>query len=120
MFRLGSGLIDWRGAGRRTKEGTLMQTFTFYTDPGHGWLAVRVQDLRTAGLSAADFTPCSHVSGDGCVLFLEEDCDAPKFLEVYKARHGREAQIVDRYDGEFVRRLPCNVAGRWWPFASVR
>ena len=90
--------------------------FTFYIDPGHGWLAVRVQDLRALDLSAVDFTKYSHVSGDGAVFFLEEDCDAPKFINAYRARHGQEPVIRERQAFN-IRRLPRNAAGMWKPFA---
>jgi hypothetical protein len=55
------------------------RTFTYLQDPGHGWLIVSRGDLADAGLSPADFSPCSYVRGD--TLALEEDCDMPKFLK---------------------------------------
>jgi hypothetical protein len=55
------------------------RTFTYLKDPGHGWLIVSRGDLAQAGLSPADFSPCSYVRGDA--LALEEDCDMPRFLK---------------------------------------
>jgi hypothetical protein len=55
------------------------RTFTYLQDPGHGWLIVGRGDLAEAGLSPADFSPCSYVRGD--TLALEEDCDMPRFLK---------------------------------------
>ena len=55
------------------------RTFTYLQDPGHGWLIVSRGDLAGAGMSPADFSPCSYVRGDS--LALEEDCDMPSFLK---------------------------------------
>jgi hypothetical protein len=56
------------------------RTFTYLQDPGHGWLIVSRADLAGAGMSPADFSPCSYVCGD--TLALEEDCDMPRFLKL--------------------------------------
>jgi hypothetical protein len=61
------------------------RTFTHLQDPGHGWLIVTRADLAGAGMSAADFSSCSYVSGDS--LALEEDCDMPRFLKRLDERH---------------------------------
>ena len=50
---------------------------SFLTDPGHGWLSVKRSDLRELGI-AYDITPYSYQNGDR--VYLEEDCDANKFL----------------------------------------
>ena len=55
------------------------RTFTYLQDPAHGWLIVSRRDLADAGMSPADFSACSYVSGD--TLALEEDCDMPRFLK---------------------------------------
>ena len=55
------------------------RTFTYLQDPGHGWLIVSGGDLAQAGMSPADFSPCSYVRGD--TLALEEDCDMPRLLK---------------------------------------
>lgn len=51
--------------------------FTFYSDPGHGWLAVPSWVLRMSGVSSliSDF---SYVKGT--TVYLEEDYDAPLFI----------------------------------------
>lgn len=67
--------------------------FTFVSDPGHGWLLVKRSELAEVGLSAADITPYSYQSGD--MLGLEEDVDAGIFLAAYKAKTGRDAEIID-------------------------
>lgn len=46
--------------------------FKYYTDPGHGWFAVKRETL-------AKYVDLSHVSGysyqRGKTIYLEEDCD---------------------------------------------
>ncbi len=56
-------------------------TYTFYEDPGHGWLAVPLKDLRALGIQN-QISACSYLNGD--TAYLEEDCDAPRFVEAYK------------------------------------
>jgi hypothetical protein len=84
--------------------------FTFLADPGHGWLIVTLGELAAVGLTEADITSYSHRSGDH--LGLEEDVDAKRFLDAYKARFGRDAEIIDdlgscRSWAPFGR-LPCH------------
>jgi len=59
------------------------KTFTFYSDPGHGWLAVAYSDVLAAGLDLTSFSHYSYVKGQ--TLFLEEDLDAGIFLKAWKA-----------------------------------
>ena len=68
-----------------------MTQFTFYIDPGHGWLGVTDAQIEAAGLSRADFSEYSYripkeFEGGG-LCFLEEDCDAPKFISRHPQRH---------------------------------
>lgn len=57
----------------------MQKTFKFYTDPGHGWLAVKITDLAKIGMSINDFSAYSYRRGG--TVYLEEDCDAPLFSE---------------------------------------
>ena len=68
--------------------------FTFLASSYHGWLIVTPDELAAVGLSEADITPYSYRRGDH--LGLEEDEDAQTFLAAYKARFGREAEIMRR------------------------
>ena len=52
--------------------------FTFYSDPGHGWLAVPSWVLRLSGV-ADKITPYSYINGD--TVYLEEDCDYATFMQ---------------------------------------
>ena len=86
-----------------------MTKFYFYSDPGHGWLAVTRNDVKDVGLTTSDFTQYSDCKGD--VLYLEEDCDAGTFLQAWKRKHDAEPEILDRYSNydSFIRsyaRLP--------------
>ena len=67
--------------------------FTFLASSYHGWLIVTPDELAAVGLSEADITRYSYRRGDQ--LGLEEDEDAQTFLGAYKARFGREAEIID-------------------------
>lgn len=78
--------------------------FTFISDPGHGWLILSPQWIGTVGLNLAAFSNCSYVSPDG-TLALEEDCDAPKFLDAYTRCFGKTASFKEIYED------PCPVRG---------
>tara|TARA_R110000868_G_scaffold233852_1_gene487572 strand:- start:495 stop:800 length:306 start_codon:yes stop_codon:yes gene_type:complete len=76
-------------------------TFTKHNDPGHGWLEVQESDLKELGLKVADFSTYSYRKGNR--LFLEEDCDASKFADFYKNKHGAYPKYINQFhhDGEF-------------------
>ena len=62
-------------------------TFAMLSDPGHGWLIVSPAWLEAVGLSLTDISTFSYQRADG-VLALEEDCDAPTFVQAFQARFG--------------------------------
>lgn len=72
----------------------MQRTFTVYTDPGHGWIKVPAASIKELGLKAADFSVYSYI--DDGHMFLEEDCDAGKFLDAFAAKHGFEAKQTVR------------------------
>ena len=55
-----------------------MKTYIFHTDPGHGWLAVKRQELIRLNL-LDKISSCSYQNG--VTVYLEEDCDAAIFLQ---------------------------------------
>ena len=59
--------------------------YRFIEDPGHGWLEVPRSELRELGILGS-ISPYSFQAGE--MVYLEEDCDAPRFLDAYKAAHG--------------------------------
>lgn len=84
-----------------------MVIYTFVADPSHAWLAVDFQSIADVGLSPADFSEYSYITELG--MYLEEDCDATKFLVAYSERYGKAPQIGEKYFQEcYVRELPCN------------
>ena len=73
-----------------------MQTvFHCYNDPGHGWLKVPHSVLHDMNLKLADFSGYSYYSKQA--LFLEEDCDMPKFLNAYLLVYGRKPVLREHY-----------------------
>lgn len=52
-------------------------TYTFYEDPGHGWLAVPKAELVSLGIDER-ITSCSYMDRD--TAYLEEDCDFATFV----------------------------------------
>lgn len=61
----------------------------FHTDPGHAWLEVPVKEVRDSGVPISQ---CSYIKGDKA--YLEEDCDAPAYLNYLDEKH--IAYIIDR------------------------
>lgn len=59
------------------------QTLKFYSDAGHGWLAVKVSVLAELGL-LSKITSYSFIKGK--TAYLEEDCDCTFFAEAMKVR----------------------------------
>jgi len=57
--------------------------YLFFSDPGHGWLKVPLRTLQTLGI-AGKVTRYSHQRGG--YAYLEEDCDAPLFIEAMEQR----------------------------------
>jgi len=51
--------------------------YTFYEDPGHGWLRVPLAELAELGIEGA-ITPYSYQDNE--FAYLEEDCDAAAFI----------------------------------------
>lgn len=82
-----------------------MTTFTFHTDPGHGWLEVPIPTLIKVGLAPSDFSSYSFQQGH--TVYLEEDCDATVFLSTYERVIGPFTLQEKHSDYDsWVRRLP--------------
>lgn len=60
-----------------------MKPYTFISDPGHGWLRVKLDELRDLGI-ADKITQFSYRDGDDA--WLEEDCDLSTFIVARAAR----------------------------------
>ena len=61
----------------------------YHSDPGHGWLAVKLVDLEMLGI-AHKISGFSYVRGR--TAYLEEDCDMSTFITAAKAK-GIEVKI---------------------------
>lgn len=59
------------------------KTYVFHEDAGHGWLAVKRQDLIDLDI-LDQVSSCSYEKGD--TVYLEEDCDAPIFIRAMKEK----------------------------------
>ena len=80
--------------------------FTFHTDPSHGWLQVSVQAVKEAGITVSEYSYT-----DGQYVYLEEDCDAPKFFVALTGELDPatwSAAIVEQHTNSesFIRSLP--------------
>lgn len=71
--------------------------YVFVTDPGHGWLRVPAADVAALGYTP---TRCSPLRQG--VWYLEEDCDAPRFLALTAAA-GWSIETQDQYVPRFDR-----------------
>jgi hypothetical protein len=65
----------------------------FYSDPGHGWLAVKRSTLIELGIDGLIST-YSYQRGN--TVYLEEDCDYSTFAAAARAR-GIELSFIDKH-----------------------
>jgi hypothetical protein len=84
------------------------KSYNFLQDPGHGWVAVPLKDLAELGLSRQDFSAYSYESKAGTVAYLEEDCDAPKFIAHFEKRFDHKPALVEKHTNNrsHVRSMP--------------
>ena len=75
------------------------ESFTMYSDPGHGWIKVSGLALLRAGLDPSlDFSGFSYWKRDKAGelhFYLEEDVDAGIFLAAYYGKH-RALPLIKR------------------------
>ena len=90
-----------------------MQTYVYHEDPGHGWLEVPTVQVRALNVKVTTY---SYQSGDGLIMYLEEDLDMPRFLMAMDAT-GQDYEIQPRYHhgDAFIRNLnaPRLLGGRF-------
>jgi hypothetical protein len=73
-------------------------TYQFISDPGHGWLRVPLAEIAGETYSAYSYQ-------DAEFAYLEEDCDAGKFMKAHHVTPDQvEARYIDR--SAFIRNLP--------------
>lgn len=78
---------------------TISKAYTFWADPGHGWLAVPAAEIRELGIKPSCF---SYGVGGGGMIYLEEDCDLGLFMRAKgltpeTSEAWFAANVVDRY-----------------------
>lgn len=66
-------------------------TKVMHSDPGHAWLAVKLDEIKMLGIQT-DISSYSYVKGK--TAYLEEDCDAGKFISAMQAK-GIEVKIKE-------------------------
>jgi len=71
-----------------------MPAYTFYQDPGHGWIKVLKSELADLGI-AHQISRYSYERG--LWAYLEEDSDASKWITAYEARHGARPELNEVY-----------------------
>ena len=68
----------------------MKETYTFYSDAGHGWLKVSIEEVKELNVKVSKYSYRKNHT-----LYLEEDCDAPKFLEAYESKFGFRPNIKE-------------------------
>lgn len=72
-----------------TTEATTIY-YNYYTDPGHGWLEVGIDELLVLGI-ADKISSYSYIKGGKA--YLEEDCDMALFMDTMEAK-GVEVKLA--------------------------
>jgi hypothetical protein len=65
----------------------------YYTDPGHGWAACKIETLRSLGI-VGQISHYSYMRGR--TAYLEEDCDFARLLDALDAA-GVDYTIVEKH-----------------------
>jgi deoxyadenosine/deoxycytidine kinase len=76
--------------------------YLFHSDPGHGWLQVKRQELKDLGILDKISYYSYQKMGD---VYLEEDCDYSLFVERMKelGRPFEIKEINSNYDDSIIR-----------------
>jgi hypothetical protein len=70
----------------------------YHQDPAHGWIEVDLMLMAEVGMKASDVSAYSYVNGTK--FYLEEDCDAGKFMKLAEAA-GYQVKLHDiHYAGD--------------------
>jgi len=68
------------------------KTYTFYSDPSHGWLEVPNIELQELDIFNK-ISQYSYINKD--MAYLEEDCDANIFINAYKLKYSKNPNIYE-------------------------
>jgi len=67
---------------------------SFYSDPGHGWAAVKRQLIDELGI-AEYISEYSFQKGN--TVYLEEDQDLPMFLAAFSKQRKQKVEFVEKH-----------------------
>ena len=65
------------------------KVFPFVADPGHGWLRVPRRMLHELGIENRISTCSYQIRENSRFVWLEEDCDASLFFNMYVRKYGQ-------------------------------
>lgn len=86
-------------------------TFTFYSDPGHGWLKVPIKLLEKIGI-ADKISTYSYMFGEHA--YLEEDCDFSLFRKaVGESGFNFRIKFKSCNNPSSIREYPCYSHGKY-------
>ena len=99
---------------RTERINTLKNTpHNLWNDPGHGWLEVRISDLKLLGIDKK-VSGYSYRDPDGERAYLEEDCDMSLYIDTLyesdpvpaNAQNWCNTMLIDKYKEHiFIRSL---------------
>lgn len=82
-----------------------MTEYRFFSDIGHGWLKVPYTELESLGI---ENTISEYSYRDSGFAYLEEDCDAYRFIEAKKKINQAPKIIARNLDGySIIRTYPA-------------
>jgi hypothetical protein len=70
----------------------MLKIFSYYSDPGHGWIKVPMSLLIDLEI-AHKISRYSYMRKG--FAYLEEDCDASTFFNAYRARYGIDPKVKE-------------------------
>ena len=68
---------------------------TFIDNESHGYLKVHKDTFLQFKLNGSEFSQCSYYQPKNNYFYLEEDCDAPKFIKIV-AENGYKINFNDQ------------------------
>lgn len=75
----------------------MSKVYKFYADAGHGWLAVKTQELHDLGIFN-DITLYSYIKGQ--TTYLEEDYDMYLFSKAYEEKYNKKPDYLYKNVGD--------------------
>ena len=85
--------------------GKTLLEYTFIIDPSHAWLRVSLRDLEFS-LIKGQISKYSYRSGSHA--YLEEDCDAPKFMKAMEDL-GFDIRVDEEHVSDFDNVIYSNI-----------